>query len=200
VYDSSNNYAAVATIPFERATTGLVGSPDGRRIYVAHPDSVSVIDTAANAPIGAPIDLGYGVFGSDLHKMAISPDGRSLYVTAGSSRIALTLIDTTTGVVSRPFDISHGLDAVAVSLDGHRVYATYSTPHFLPHGDYVTVLDSNTKAQIGDDIVVGYQPLALAVSADAHRLFAVNDVNRNSSHPSSSVSMIEAFDPPLSTK
>jgi YVTN family beta-propeller protein len=112
---------------------GVAVTPDGSKVYVADADDpfhnvrftpVSVIDTASNTvtasiPIGpVPVpQLG----GSVPFGVAVSPDGRTVYVTSRALN-TVSVIDTASNMVTATIPV--GLDpvGVAVTSDGSKVY------------------------------------------------------------------------------
>jgi YVTN family beta-propeller protein len=108
--------------------TGLVFSPDGSRIYLANvngdikvfgvdPDHhitplYSIPLPAANAP-GRKAEIPAGI--------AVSPDGKKLYV-AGNLSNRLIELDAATGKVLRTWDV--GVAPFDVVLAGHKIYVS----------------------------------------------------------------------------
>ncbi len=71
----------VATIPVGTQPNGIALSPDGSVLYVANAnDTVSVISTRSNQVIGTAVSVDAAPE-ADLHSIAVSPDGRQVYVT-----------------------------------------------------------------------------------------------------------------------
>ncbi len=119
--------------------TRLVRAPDGAHVYVANAnsDTVSVIDTrtvsvVAELPTAAPKD-GPGavlrtVRGSNPNALALSPDGRTLYVTnGGNNTVAVLALGAdgatadVTGLIPTPFYPN----AITLSRDGGRAFVAY---------------------------------------------------------------------------
>ncbi len=124
---------------------GVTVSPDGKSVYVAsYPWYVArftrnTTTGAITQPAGSagcvsqdgsgPCALGYGLGGA--YDVAVSPDGKSVYVAAyADDRVARFNRNTTTGALTQPGGgagavYGTGLDApfgVAVSPDGKSVY------------------------------------------------------------------------------
>ncbi len=121
--------------------------------------------------------------GSHPSAMALSPDGKLLYVTATNLDL-LQVIDTTTlqsiaEVPLNPFDSGHGSlalqglypEALAISPDGTRVYVADAGINA------VQVVDVDAEAQTftpAGFIPTGWYPTALALTADGKRLYVAN--------------------------
>ena len=115
-------------VPAEHFPFGITVRPDGRSVYVANTSSVSQWDVGAGgalspkSPPTVPMsELGRG------DGLAVSPDGRRLHVAQGnvfqydiSADGALT--------PKSPASAESGSGSVAVSPDGHSVYATIYDP------------------------------------------------------------------------
>jgi len=128
VIDTAANIV-IATIAVGPNPFGVAVSPDSSKVYVANsgtcgscttppapfpPDTVSVIDASTNTVIGSAIPVGSIPLG-----LAVTPDGRKVYV-ANFNGNTVSVIDTaTTTVTSIPLSEPHD---VAVSPDGSKVY------------------------------------------------------------------------------
>jgi YVTN family beta-propeller protein len=151
--------------------------PDGRRAYVAtsNPDSdggssgrVSVIDAAAGAVI-AEIDLGnlfLGILGGDV---AVTPDGRHLYVTG--ARDTVTVIDTATNQVATRIPTPEGLTlttGVAIAPDGSRAFV-------LVQGDGdaggMCVIDTASQSISHTTTGLSFEPFGVDLSPDGKHAY-----------------------------
>jgi DNA-binding beta-propeller fold protein YncE len=154
-------------------------SPDGKSVYVASGGSQSTLGSVArfkrnttggaiNQPAGTagcisetgsgPCANGHGLVGPN--SVALSPDGKSVYVTSGGKDAVVRLNrNTTTGAITQPATTAgcvsetgsgicadgNGLDgahSVAVSPDGKSVYVASLSSHAVAH------LDRNTTGAI----------------------------------------------------
>jgi DNA-binding beta-propeller fold protein YncE len=155
-------------VPFSVAV-----SPDGKSVYAASYNSRAVVRLVRDATTGAitqpagaagcisetgagPCADGHGLFGAQ--SVAVSPDGKSVYVAASNSdAVARFDRDTTTGEITQPAGAGgcisetgagpcadgHGLDgpsSVTVSADGKSVYVASS------NSDAVARLNRNTTS------------------------------------------------------
>ena len=115
--------------------TKLIASRDGARLYVAdaNTDDVAVIDRASlhaigNIPVGGPPgSLAASLRGASPNGLALSPDGKRLYVTlGGANAVAVVALDeggggAFAGAVPTGFYPSD----VAVSPDGSHLFVAY---------------------------------------------------------------------------
>ena len=109
---------------------GIAITPDGSRAYVANSigKSVSVIDTATNQVVGAPITVGIGPWG-----IAITPNGKRAYV-ANYNEGDVSVIDTATNQsTGTTITVGNSPDAVAIVPDQPPV-ASFSDPFARPGG------------------------------------------------------------------
>jgi YVTN family beta-propeller protein len=116
----------VAEIDVGLHPSGLVLSPDKRRLYVAcaNSDIVSVIDTARNAVVEEiNVRLRKGLpFGSGPNALAVSPDGSRLYVANGTDNAVCVVAAGPPGRVVGFIPTGWYPGSVAMDADGKRLY------------------------------------------------------------------------------
>lgn len=147
----------------------IVVSPDGARVYVANGalNRVTVIDAATNT-VSRTLTTG-----TDPSALALTPDGRKLYVavlgvTAPST---VTVIDTRTltitGTIQAP--VTALSKSMAMHPNGSRLYVAGGLISIL------TVIDTSNDRQVATLNVGGSR---IAISPDGSRLFAFDQFNR----------------------
>jgi YVTN family beta-propeller protein len=143
---------------------GLAVSRDWSRVYVTNfvTGTVSVIDPAKNAVIGNPIQVGRRPAG-----LAVTADHRRVYV-ANSDDSTVSVIDTTTNTTST-ITVPPGPFGVAARLDRPYVYVTSF------EASKMSVMDAATGKTVGDPIVLRGHPSGVAVHAQGHRVYVVDD-------------------------
>jgi YVTN family beta-propeller protein len=124
-------------------------------------DTLSVIDTATNQVVGSPIPTGSGP-----DSIAITPDGKTLYVTSGAGDI--TVVNTQTNQIITTITGLPGLETIAISPDGKTAYVS------VPGEDEVIVIDLQTNQVTGAPIPVGGGPLGLVFSPDGKAAYVAN--------------------------
>jgi YVTN family beta-propeller protein len=163
----------VEIAPVDPGTVGVAIAPDGKRAYVSSKiaSTVSVINTATNALIGSPIEVGVENESFD-RGLAITPDGRHLYVArVGDDEVSM--IDTETNlVIGSPIPVGDGPRAMAITPDGKRLYVTNNNDSAT--GDSVSVIDTATNTVIGAPIPVGLEPRGIAITPDGSRAYVAN--------------------------
>lgn len=133
----------------------LAVAPDGRRLYASVFDearsvtSVVVLDTVTRTVV-ATVPVPSRPFG-----LAVSPDGRSLWVP-NQDTANVTVIDTARNAVVRQVPTSSNPHWVAFSRDGTRVYVS------LEDDDEVVELDPVTDREVSR-VPTGDGPFAVAV-------------------------------------
>jgi YVTN family beta-propeller protein len=146
---------------------GIAITPDGTQLYLTFFDSydeefsgagVSIINTATNQ-----LKASIQVPGGDSLRspaVAVSPDGKRVYLASYYPRSIVTVIDTATNLVLEyiPIDSQSTLFGVAVSVDGTKAYVTDNNHRS------VFVIDAATNKVIGDPILVGSVPRAIATA------------------------------------
>jgi YVTN family beta-propeller protein len=168
---TNNNNTLMSPIPVGEQPFGIVGSPDGKWVYVTNygSDSVTVINTDWNMPYFT-VGVGDGPIG-----VAISNDGRRLYV-ANYLGDSVSIIDipsnltTPTLIATIPFPNDSRPDNVALSADGSVLYVARW------HDFKVSAVDLSTpNYQIAQTLDVGEAPSAFAVSLDGSRVYVANE-------------------------
>ena len=110
--------------------------------------TMSVIDTATNQIVGSPIPTGSGP-----DSIAITPDGKTLYVTSGDGDI--TVVNTSTNQIVTTITGLPPLETIAISPDGKTAYVSS------PPEDEVVVIDLQANQAVGS-ISVGNNPIGVA--------------------------------------
>jgi YVTN family beta-propeller protein len=141
------------------ALAGVLGSPQSlaQNAYIpsADFDHVSVIDTVTNTVI-ATIPVGMFPMG-----VAVSPDGRKVYVTNETSNNVSVISTFTNRVIGSAIPVGTHPVGVAVSPDGRKVYVTNTSTSSYN----VSVIDT-AKNRVTATIPVGQLPLGVAVTPD----------------------------------
>jgi len=168
--------AAIATIEVGKRPRGLVLSPDGARLYVPlsglpkcpppipdeecarlprdrAADGIAVIDTRALARIAVFTGV------SDPERVAVSRDGRRLYVSEEDAG-RLAVMDSVHGHVLATVPVGAEPEGVRVSPNGRWVLVTSE------EDNTVTIIDSRSNSVQGK-ATVGRRPRDLAVTADS---------------------------------
>jgi YVTN family beta-propeller protein len=153
---------------------GVTLNPDGRRLYVARDENVSVIDTAINKTVGSLIGRSEirAVAGdtADISGVATSPDGRRLYVPNHDSATVSVIDIANNKLAGKPISVSGGPQDVAVSPDGRRLYVAIESQSSKRPG-HIDVVDTKTHAFVGPSIAIDKDPSGMAISPDGRRLY-----------------------------
>ena len=165
----------------------IVAAPSGRWLYVANGAAgISVID-AGTAVVKDVILVSAGG-GSTLNPngLAISPDGRRLFVSDNQDGGAVAVVDIATKTTLASYARGTGWMplGVAVHPDGRRAYFAFAdtTSSGL---DEVRVFDTVALAPTAPPIAVGARPTAVAVTPDGAKVYVSNYLGN-------SVSVIDA--------
>ena len=154
------------------------GTPVTDAFTVTASDGLAATSSIVSLPIVATVDLPSSY---DIHGLAVSPDGRRLYVTntadVGNGHGTVLLIDTATKTLTGSIDGGVSPEAVAISPDGSRLYAvnwgqnrSIVSPQV---AGAVTVIDTAHQT-VSATIPIGPGPGAAALSPDGRRLYVTN--------------------------
>ena len=168
----------IARIALGKRPRGLAPSPDGRLLYIAlsgSPIAGPGVDESTLPPADKAAD-GIAVFDiasgrvlrvirgvSDPEQVAVSPDGRRLYV-ASEDTGRLVVMDARQGGVLASLPVGGEPEGVAVSPDGTIAYATSEEDH--------TVAVVETAApRVRSRVRVGLRPRNAVFTSDSRRAF-----------------------------
>lgn len=178
--------AVVATITAGKRPRGLALSPDGKLLYVAlsglpkcpppitdeecaklprdpAADGIAVIDTRALARTRMLTGV------SDPERVAVSRDGRRLYVSEEDAA-RLAVLDAARGFVLATVPVGREPEGVRVSPDGRWVLVTSE------EDNTVTIVDARSHA-IAARAAVGARPRDLAFSPDGRFAFVTGEAD-----------------------
>ena len=157
---------------------GLAETPDGHNVYVANSAKIYEYTVGAGGLLSpkSPATVTAGPSGT--MAVAVSPDGKSVYVADGLQHIYQ--FDVGAGgqlVAKNPAKVTAGFNPydVVVSPDGKSVYTANHGDGTVSEFDVGSggVLTPKTTATI----TAGTNPYALAVTPDGHNLYAVNNTS-----------------------
>ena len=143
----------------------IIAANNGKTLYVAQATGrrVSFINTFDGAIIKT-VNLS-----DQLSGMAISPDGKTLYVTGGDFDGKVFVIDTNTARLTDTIIAGHCPTAPAVSIDGKTLYICRQFE------DKVIAIDIAGR-KITAEIPVTREPVAAVLTPDGKKLFVANSL------------------------
>jgi autotransporter-associated beta strand protein/YVTN family beta-propeller protein len=167
VIDSATNNALAGTIPVGASSQYVVVSGDGSRVYISNfNNTISVIDTANNTVTNISVPGANG--------LALTPDGKTLYVAEHNAANAVVPINTANNVVGAAILVGTNPFAVAVTPDGTMAYVTNRAD------DTITPITVATNTP-GSPIAIPGLPVSallnVVVSPDGKTLYATAAVN-----------------------
>jgi YVTN family beta-propeller protein len=181
VIDTSTNNV-IATVPVGADPLGIAITPDGKKAYVTNygigslvnfdeklntSTDVFVIDTATNNVIATVPVKGNPV------GVAVTPDGKKVYVTNCLQTTGISVIDTTTNTVTATVPVKGNPIGVAVTPDGTKVYVANQGTNS------VFVIDTSTNNVIAI-VPVGSDPNGIAMTPDGTKVYVTNSNNGDS--------------------
>ncbi|NSW78167.1 MAG: bifunctional YncE family protein/alkaline phosphatase family protein [Chthonomonadetes bacterium] len=160
------------SLQFGGRPVDMVLSPDGRTLYLKDNRGIVVVDVGSWK---VRQELLFGRGGSSMYGIAVSPDGKSVYVTNASSQIRQAKVNADGSLqwstsIDMPAPSVGGESypcGIALSADGKTAYVALSRNNSLA---IVDLSQGRVVAQIG----VGVAPFAVKVSRDGRRAYVSN--------------------------
>ncbi|MBN1362025.1 MAG: hypothetical protein JW993_15625 [Sedimentisphaerales bacterium] len=169
--------------PTYLSPTSLVASADGKRLYVAEATAgrVAVVDVACGKVIR---EVAVACHPSGL---ALSSDGRWLYVTSAVPEGVVQVIDLDNEAVTDTIHVGHTPVALALAPDGQTLYVCNR------FDNNVGIIDLRLGRQSGT-VAVPREPVAATITRNGRFLFVANLLPAsaaNTRHVAASVSVID---------
>lgn len=154
---------AVVNAQQYRSPFAVAGDPSGTTLYVSEytGNAVAVVDLAARQ-VSRRIALPQPPAG-----LALSADGKTLYVTGAAPDGALFVVDAASGTVTAQVQTGHTPEAVVVSAAGDKIFAANR------YNNDVAVIDAATST-VSKRIPVLREPVAMTLAADGSLLYVAN--------------------------
>ncbi|MCS6830279.1 MAG: phosphoesterase [bacterium] len=179
------------SLQFGGRPVDMVLSPDGRTLYVKDNSGIVVVDVETwKVRQKLPVARG----GTSMLGMAVSPDGRRVYLTNAASQLLEAVVQADGNLQwGRRIDMpqpSVGGDSypcgIALSTDGNMAYVALSRNNSLA---VVDLREGKVVAQVA----VGVAPFAVKVSTDGRRAYVSNWGGR---HPKAGEKTAKTSDTP----
>ena len=106
----------LTTIPVGKRPEGIDISPDGKEFWVAHSDSVSIIDIATKK-----VTQTFGVETKVSNKLVFTPDGKRVIISDNTGN-ELVVLDAATRKPIKRIKLGNKVTKFQVEPDGSRVY------------------------------------------------------------------------------
>ena len=141
----------------------MTASRDGKTLFIALADArqLALFDVAGNK-VARTIALP-----AEPTALALSPDGKRLYVTCAAVKSTVAVIDTAAGKIVDSIPAGHTAHGVAVTPDGKRLYVCNR------FNNDVSVIETAGHKQIAR-VAVTREPYAAVVTPDGKSVFVVN--------------------------
>lgn len=152
-----------AEAPVYLGPSAVVASKDARSLYVACTDvkQIAVVDIAGGKVVRT-LETPAEPTG-----MALSPDGRILYVTCAAPQSTVCLLEVNSGKLRGSIPAGHTATGPAVRPDGKRLYVCNR------FDNDVSVIDLEAEKEVAR-VPVTREPLAAAVTPDGEMVFVSN--------------------------
>jgi YVTN family beta-propeller protein len=148
------------SLPYFSSVYAIAITPDGRHAYVPYffyssdpwSENVAIIDTATNMVVKTVLVETTSVE-TTLRGVAVTPDGKYVYVTTGSN--SAVVIDTASNTIVKTIPVGTTPTGLAVTPDGKHVYVTNQG------SNSVSVIDAASNSVVATVPVAG--PTAISI-------------------------------------
>ena len=156
-------FSSLAGAQEYRSPMAVLGAPSGSVLYVAEhtANAVAVVDLGSNQVTGhiaLPLPPG---------GLALSADGKTLFVTGSAPEGQLFVVDTASGAVTAQVAVGHTPGAVVLSPAGDRVFVANR------FDNNIAVVDTAANSVLST-VAVSREPVAMTLAADGALLFVAN--------------------------
>jgi len=110
-------------------------------------------------------------------EMALSPDGRRLYVAMATGR--LSVIDTATRTVVANADYGGNPTLMTITPDGSRIFVVSTVVDAKGSHSLLSTYDAGSNTLIRASIDVGFLPTSMTLSTDGSRLYVADPATNN---------------------
>ncbi|MCD6395664.1 MAG: PD40 domain-containing protein [Planctomycetes bacterium] len=161
----------------------VVASTDGKILYIAEATAgqVAVFDVGSGK-VSKTIAVADSPTG-----LALSPDGRTLYVTSAVPEGKVQLVNVKRGGVTAGIAVGYGPEAVVAAPGGKTLYVCNT------FNNNIGVIDLASKKQTAT-IAVPREPVAAAITADGKYLFVANRLPAGASDEDYAASVVSVID------
>ena len=161
----------------------LIGSQDGRRLFVANADAkqIAVVDIANGNVIktipmpATPTDL------------VLGPNGAKLYVTCAASKSTVVVLDTASGKKLAAITTGHTAMGPIISRDGKTLYVCNR------FDNVVAVIDLATGKETAR-VPVTRQPIAASITPDGKTVLVANHIPADRADGNDIAAVVTAID------
>jgi len=161
----------------------IVAHKDGTTLFVAERDANQI--AVVQAPAGKVLQR--IALPGEPTSMALSADGKTLYVTAAAPKSTVCAVDTASAKISFTLPAGHTATGVAVSPDGKRLYVCNR------FNNDVWVYDLAEKKQTARVPAVR-EPVGAVITPDGKTLFVINHLPIDPSNSYDVAAVISALD------
>ncbi|MHB2019980.1 MAG: YncE family protein, partial [Candidatus Xenobia bacterium] len=169
VFDAQHLEVALGSIPVGGFVTDLRMSTDGNYLYagvMSKIPGVVIISTQTNQPLAfLPVPRLSTGGGGGPYDLAVSPNGRTVYVTIGDAQHGeVAALDAVSKTVIGRTRVGRQPNGIAISPDGKLLYVCNQG------NATVSVVDTSSMNEI-DHVAVGVAPTRIAIRPDGTKVY-----------------------------